>query len=188
MVNPGHPSMGCTTCKIRKIQCDLTRPVCRHCAKSRRVCLGYGERQTVHSTRSATERQPTLSYSSNIPEGNEESPNIRLSIAAISFLDDLLLDSGRNSHVPGSRYSFDVVTTHGSNDVAISAIITVRRCLHALQQSEQSFQNRRTLLAEYSNTISELRATMAVSPYSPALASAVFLFSIYEVCLHGGFS
>ncbi|KAI9732934.1 MAG: hypothetical protein M1818_007367 [Claussenomyces sp. TS43310] len=42
------PSAGCQTCKIRRIkgavvdpplQCDETRPTCRRCTKSRRICL-----------------------------------------------------------------------------------------------------------------------------------------------------
>ena len=42
MVNPGHASRGCSSCKMRRIKCDETRPGCTNCARSKRICLGYG--------------------------------------------------------------------------------------------------------------------------------------------------
>ncbi|KAL2279319.1 hypothetical protein FJTKL_13525 [Diaporthe vaccinii] len=41
MVYCGKPSMGCRTCRARRIKCDETRPVCKQCIKSRRHCSGY---------------------------------------------------------------------------------------------------------------------------------------------------
>ncbi|ROV86845.1 hypothetical protein VSDG_10173 [Cytospora chrysosperma] len=41
MVYCGKPSMGCLTCRARRIKCDETRPVCNQCTKSRRHCSGY---------------------------------------------------------------------------------------------------------------------------------------------------
>ncbi|KAI5957406.1 ARG83 [Candida margitis] len=35
---------GCWTCRSRKVKCDLTKPFCLRCAKSKRDCLGYGIR------------------------------------------------------------------------------------------------------------------------------------------------
>ncbi|KAG5419002.1 ARG83 [Candida metapsilosis] len=32
---------GCWTCRSRKVKCDLTKPFCLRCAKSKRECLGY---------------------------------------------------------------------------------------------------------------------------------------------------
>ncbi|EXJ92948.1 hypothetical protein A1O3_01504 [Capronia epimyces CBS 606.96] len=50
MVNVAGRSKGCHTCRKRKIalpeQCDLQKPVCAKCIKSKRVCLGY-ERNLV---------------------------------------------------------------------------------------------------------------------------------------------
>ncbi|KAN0089798.1 hypothetical protein V8E51_018377 [Hyaloscypha variabilis] len=34
------PSGGCQTCKLRRIKCDETQPVCGKCKKSQRVCYG----------------------------------------------------------------------------------------------------------------------------------------------------
>ncbi|ODV97925.1 hypothetical protein PACTADRAFT_31340 [Pachysolen tannophilus NRRL Y-2460] len=35
-------SVGCWTCRSRKIKCDNSRPTCNRCAKSRLSCQGYG--------------------------------------------------------------------------------------------------------------------------------------------------
>ena len=32
---------GCTTCRARKVKCDLTRPKCMRCNKSNLKCGGY---------------------------------------------------------------------------------------------------------------------------------------------------
>lgn len=32
---------GCLTCRKRRIKCDEQRPICKNCAKSERICLGY---------------------------------------------------------------------------------------------------------------------------------------------------
>ncbi|CAD6590867.1 MAG: hypothetical protein ASARMPREDX12_004762 [Alectoria sarmentosa] len=41
MVGVPGKSKGCTTCRRRKIRCDLQEPFCKTCTKSRRVCEGY---------------------------------------------------------------------------------------------------------------------------------------------------
>ncbi|KAL6247516.1 hypothetical protein RBB50_005862 [Rhinocladiella similis] len=33
---------GCRTCKVRKVKCDESRPACRRCLQTGRVCDGYG--------------------------------------------------------------------------------------------------------------------------------------------------
>ncbi|PMD34474.1 hypothetical protein L207DRAFT_468782 [Hyaloscypha variabilis F] len=33
-----YPSAGCQTCRLRRIKCDETTPICQRCAKSGRVC------------------------------------------------------------------------------------------------------------------------------------------------------
>ncbi|KIX02498.1 uncharacterized protein Z518_08439 [Rhinocladiella mackenziei CBS 650.93] len=45
-----YPSAGCETCKSRRIKCDETKPTCKRCKKSRRVCLwGQSTDQTYFS-------------------------------------------------------------------------------------------------------------------------------------------
>ncbi|OBS24335.1 hypothetical protein FPOA_04880 [Fusarium poae] len=38
------PSLGCATCRARKVRCDQTLPKCNRCVKAGRVCEGYGLR------------------------------------------------------------------------------------------------------------------------------------------------
>ncbi|KAL4995177.1 hypothetical protein BDV10DRAFT_188294 [Aspergillus recurvatus] len=41
MVFPGRRSIGCYTCRQRKVKCDATRPACDRCTKFGRTCPGY---------------------------------------------------------------------------------------------------------------------------------------------------
>lgn len=43
MVGVAGKSKGCLTCRKRKIQCDLKRPACDQCQRTRRVCEGYAK-------------------------------------------------------------------------------------------------------------------------------------------------
>ncbi|KAH8807529.1 hypothetical protein F5884DRAFT_789454 [Xylogone sp. PMI_703] len=36
----GNVSLGCTTCKARKVRCDLQKPICMNCQKGKRQCSG----------------------------------------------------------------------------------------------------------------------------------------------------
>ncbi|KAI1364059.1 hypothetical protein F5Y08DRAFT_328917 [Xylaria arbuscula] len=42
--------LGCKTCKIRRIKCDLARPSCVKCQSTGRTCDGYGETSLVVET------------------------------------------------------------------------------------------------------------------------------------------
>ncbi|KAI5965700.1 ARG83 [Candida pseudojiufengensis] len=44
MAKRGRTFNGCWTCRSRKVKCDLTKPQCIRCVKSKRECLGYGIR------------------------------------------------------------------------------------------------------------------------------------------------
>ncbi|KAI5955165.1 ARG83 [Candida jiufengensis] len=41
MAKRGRTFNGCWTCRQRKVKCDLTKPNCLRCLKSKRECLGY---------------------------------------------------------------------------------------------------------------------------------------------------
>ncbi|KAH8881814.1 hypothetical protein GQ53DRAFT_848014 [Thozetella sp. PMI_491] len=38
---PKRPSLGCITCKVRRVKCDQTKPACRRCQVTGRQCDGY---------------------------------------------------------------------------------------------------------------------------------------------------
>ncbi|PVH98335.1 hypothetical protein DM02DRAFT_596200 [Periconia macrospinosa] len=52
---------GCWTCRERKVRCDLTLPACGNCARSRRVCKGYG--MQLSWPRENDKRRSIVSYS-----------------------------------------------------------------------------------------------------------------------------
>ena len=47
---------GCRVCVERRIACDMTKPFCRKCQKSRRLCPGYQTYIIVDETASLTQR------------------------------------------------------------------------------------------------------------------------------------
>lgn len=192
MVNPGHASKCCTTCKLRKIRCDLTRPFCRQCMKSGRVCLGFGERPTkgrrvLHGSTMTVANGPTSLSSFSTTSDDRDGPRqIETSVTAASFLEVLLMTTSQSDYDNSeSRLSLcTAATAQGSQKVAVSVMDIMRKCLHSLRQPVQDLEKRRGLLADYGAATREMRATLIVSPLSPALGISVFLFSIYEVCFN----
>ena len=52
MVGIPGKSKGCTTCRRRKVRCDLGKPTCGNCKKGKRICEGY-DRYPVFLNRTA---------------------------------------------------------------------------------------------------------------------------------------
>ncbi|KAI1643514.1 uncharacterized protein F4817DRAFT_349552 [Daldinia loculata] len=42
MVGVAGKSQACNTCRLKRLKCDMTRPFCLKCIKSKRQCTGYG--------------------------------------------------------------------------------------------------------------------------------------------------
>lgn len=60
---------GCRTCKIRRLKCDETRPVCQRCEKARVACDGYG----------STNQQPLVSkFDPNTVPVRASAPNSKV--------------------------------------------------------------------------------------------------------------
>jgi hypothetical protein len=120
-----------------------------------------------------------LFFLPDLSAGDDVLRHVEASTAAISLLENLFpfdtTQVGNNT------------SNTGTSNVAVSALNTIRRCIHFLRQPEQSRSDRAALLAEYGRTTSELRAAlMGLSSSSPPhtldLACVAFLLSIYEVC------
>ncbi|RFU23729.1 hypothetical protein B7463_g12608, partial [Scytalidium lignicola] len=45
---------GCTTCKIRHVKCDETKPACMRCVKFGRQCDGYAQQKTGETASSSS--------------------------------------------------------------------------------------------------------------------------------------
>ncbi|KAK9326069.1 hypothetical protein V1517DRAFT_283948 [Lipomyces orientalis] len=58
MVGVAGGSKGCSTCRKRKIKCDLQSPVCGQCIRSRRYCSGPNLTTSSHIGQKKRERRP----------------------------------------------------------------------------------------------------------------------------------
>ncbi|KAM7208156.1 hypothetical protein V8F20_001436 [Naviculisporaceae sp. PSN 640] len=61
---------GCKTCKIRRIKCDETKPICQQCSKVRVVCDGYDYPPRCNTSPKSNPSSPSRSLSAT---GNEYS-------------------------------------------------------------------------------------------------------------------
>jgi hypothetical protein len=84
----GRPSLGCRTCRKRKIKCDLAVPACGNCKKAGWCCDGYSStidlilrdesRQVIQKARAARRRprrrdcETSLSKQSSLPQSTQE--------------------------------------------------------------------------------------------------------------------
>lgn len=163
MVNPGHASVGCITCKLRKVQCDLERPLCRRCTESGRMCLGFGDREV----------DPQASLFGD----DDYSQQIKSSVRAVTVLEILFVSEGPHDK------PLHIAAMQDYDWVAVDVMVAIRKCLHSVRQPLQSQVERKSLLSEYATATSNLRATLHAFPHSPAVGCAVYLFSLYEVRL-----
>ncbi|KAI0505182.1 hypothetical protein F5B22DRAFT_628502 [Xylaria bambusicola] len=51
--------LGCKTCKIRRVKCDLSRPSCMKCKSTGRTCDGYSETLNTHKVEVASKHYLT---------------------------------------------------------------------------------------------------------------------------------
>jgi hypothetical protein len=118
-----------------------------------------------------------------VSESYDRSRQIETSTVAASLLEALLTITSQslpnNSKSPPSFII--TATTQGSNFGAVYPVRIIRRCLHSLHQPMQYLEDRKALLTEYGTATSYLKDALVTSPYSAALGSSAFLFSIYEV-------
>jgi hypothetical protein len=168
MVHPGHPSKGCRTCKMRRIKCDEMRPICRKCASSKRICLGYDVPQS-------TTKQKAPSSTKDIQDavllqrkrGFEQLITRPTSIKVISC------------HTPlGSNNSVKQPSQFEAVHSAIQA------CFHSLQHDvAQTISQRKQLHNAYQSALRTLRSTMLSASTYPSVepAMAAYSFALYEV-------
>ncbi|KAK1656477.1 hypothetical protein BDP81DRAFT_21893 [Colletotrichum phormii] len=124
---------GCLTCKIRKIKCDESKPVCRRCNDTGRKCDGYLAQVSLelkvhsslrrHGTDSASERRslqyfyeyaaPRLSglrkpmfWTYFVMQLSQSEPVVRYSLLAISHLYEAreIRDAPTTKHLLALRY------------------------------------------------------------------------------------
>ncbi|KAL7920662.1 hypothetical protein ACQKWADRAFT_298115 [Trichoderma austrokoningii] len=197
MVNPGHASKGCTTCKMRRIRCDYGRPFCVRCTKSKRICLGYSAQAktshrkpsykdvdlTVPSSAVATCR---LTESSPLPSFSQFKKGYG---AAQSNIDCFCLTSTYGG-INTSRFVWDSLVIEPSADreylgIALwSMLETLQKAFYSLRLSIQTMEARKGLIQKYGYATRQLREALTAWPYSSALLIPVFHFSLYEMIVN----
>ncbi|KAL6901064.1 hypothetical protein GGI43DRAFT_422594 [Trichoderma evansii] len=201
MVNPGHASKGCATCKMRRIRCDYGRPFCLRCTKSKRICLGYSVRN----------QQAKLSHEKT--DYDDVALMVCPSVATCLLTGSCLLSStshfmaGYSSTKSYIDYSFcsigsnyagngvprlvwdnfgNVPEAGGEHLVMVvwSMLETLNEGFYSLRQSTQTIEARKDLLQKYGSATRQLREALAVWPSSSVLLIPVFHFSLYEMIVN----
>lgn len=195
MVNPGHASKGCTTCKLRRIRCDYGRPFCLRCTKSKRICLGYNfQAKTSHRNIGCKNVALMIHPSATTCQltGSRSLPSIS------QFKQDY---SATQSYIDCFRYSvasdcgginvsrlvwdnFDIVPRADREHLGMmmwAMLETLSNAFYSLRQSIQTMEARKDLIQRYGSATRQLRKALTTWPCSSALLIPVFHFSLYEV-------
>lgn len=195
MVNPGHASKGCTTCKLRRIRCDYGRPFCLRCTKSKRICLGYNDQATTSHKKTGCKNvalaihpsAATCQLSGSRPLSNLS--HFRADYGATQSYIDHFCYSMVSNHC-GIIVSQLVWANQGREPradrehlgmVVWSLLETLKQAFYSLRQSVQTMKARKDLLQKYGSATRQLREALTAWPGSPALLIPVFHFSLYEV-------
>jgi hypothetical protein len=198
MVNPGHPSKACATCKLRRIRCDLTRPICLRCTKSKRVCLGYdvekgltiidgsyGDPPNVASRDQQCAALLPIPRLQTLVGGHYcEARLASMSADVAFFLENVPIASLQTKIWDSTHCSpfFPTLPT-GPDSLLLSVLDAIGAGFFALQQPIQTAGTRRIQLAKYGLATQKLRTAITTGPASPALFLAVLLFALYEVTI-----
>jgi hypothetical protein len=173
MVNPGHSSRGCRTCRMRRVKCDEAHPSCSRCTKAGKICLGY-----------TTSSQPTFR------------PEVQMRLAR-AIRSTTMINNSYNEHSALNRYqsiSANVITHTGilhslrwlptywtSDQVTKLTTDVIVEGFQSLQSHSQSVQSRTSLHLKYGLALHQLGKTLASQPNVQELFVPALLFAFYEV-------
>jgi hypothetical protein len=167
MVNPGHSSRGCLSCRFRRIKCDETRPQCINCASSKRTCLGYHYQNSANSHGRITIRNESYSNPSN-RRNLQLCPRISSPDARLSQVTNLSMPQ-EQAHVH--------CTTQ-------SVVTLIRMSFDSLSTTSCSLEDRRKLLQRYQDATRNLALILSSVNDIAASELSSFLFALYEVSFH----
>jgi len=167
MVNPGHPSKGCMTCRKRRIRCDEQRPICAKCQTSRRMCLGYSSQ---HSSAMVTDRILECAPATNLRHQAGET------YQAIAVNGEQQFNTTAISiypRLPAPTKSEPCKRNFNSS---------VLSSFEPLQESAHTIGHHRALQRQYQNAIHDLRSQLAsTNGLSEGTCIPAYLFAVYEV-------
>ncbi|KAL7928381.1 hypothetical protein V8C35DRAFT_318279 [Trichoderma chlorosporum] len=206
MVNPGHPSTGCKSCRLRRILCDSTRPSCLRCVKSHRICLGYDDlhqtpprqldiaRHTHHCSDLATSSPCSrsldiiqLSATFTITESDDRSS---WQLADLICLIDYMIagnleDERLNLSSRNVLFLSNITTGRNTSNEATGLFLSILELTGTnfwlLHQSLQSPAVSRNPSQKYFDVTRRLRDAITSSRASPALVASVFLLAVNDM-------
>lgn len=164
MVNPGHSSRGCSTCRLRRIKCDEARPTCINCANSKRTCLGYNIKALPQSNGEWWIRNRSVDASSSqrsLYAGTEHA-SLRMQRSQAT---DLPMPIGQ-AHV--DRATNKMVSLMGT----IFGSLTAAAC---------SLEARKELLQQYRGATLDLASILSSVDGIAGSALPSYFFALYEV-------
>lgn len=182
MVNPGHRSKACLTCKRRRIKCDERRPNCLKCEVSKRACLGYRDHSVfkAHRFNSTPEmnnmalQPPTSSDCSKTAVRSDNIGREALSAACQFGTDQMFIDLLRSI---GIKFTENLMP-------AIQAILEVVKAgLQSLQAQYLTFEAHRNMQQKYQLAMRELRVILPSGTNSQISWVPPYLFAFYEVSM-----
>lgn len=185
MVNPGHRSNGCATCKIRHVKCDEMAPACLRCTKSKRICLGY-ELQSRGARRHGGKAESALLQRSE-PRLDQRSSVVGIAYCAWTKAISTV-NFGVHSGIIDQRsllrslLDFSIVLPDGScsDRAPLYVLDAVSAGFRSLQEPTQTMETRRKLHEKYQLAIRKLREGLSLLSV-PAHSSAICLLASYEV-------
>jgi hypothetical protein len=189
MVNPGHRSTGCATCKARRIMCDEAYPTCSRCVKSKRVCLGYDspKQNDVQPASLSTQSQLfriNSQWQSLLPQKlpEEQSQWSRPTRTKDHLLTIFAVAAGECTIQSADSETRLFQFNYGSiNFVATPALEIIKAGFQSLRENTQTDKARRKEHEEYGMVLRSFREDLSLSPATSRKLVVAFLFALYEV-------
>jgi hypothetical protein len=185
MVNPGHPSNGCITCKKRRIKCDERRPTCEKCARSKITCLGYDSQEPLHPECRVDAQLVDSDVLQELVTLRTRGRYTRLAARISRKVTSATSRRHISCATPLPSRQFlpftgsvqrPISTTHADN----STEAVISKAFQSLLSPAHTIQTHRDLQKRYQRAIHGLASTLSSSPPENSCISA-YLFALYEV-------
>jgi hypothetical protein len=177
MVNPGHPSNGCATCKLRRVKCDQAWPQCRRCTKGKRICTGY--REDLGNLSKFKEQTKGRS----LPCCHRFASNTTslLLTSRADTMTDACDNHPKEAIYQSAGGHADVDLDTDRPYVGLSIISIVQTCFEGLTNPALTLETRRLMLQNYQIAIKLLRSALAAHATDRSLAAPIRALALYEV-------
>lgn len=175
MVNPGHPSRGCATCKLRRIKCDQAQPRCQKCESSKRLCLGYDRQNLAVSKRTAKVHTSGLQSEDALSAAwtlRKPHPVQSIVVPGPAIMSEDSKDPKTLSDSPKLEQYKSAVQYE---------MEPINSGFQSLQASSCTLSAHKNLQKRYQYAIHDLSSTLALSRDLSSSCHQAYLFTLYEV-------